>query len=91
MKYVNKLSVRIVIAVVISFLLAGAATKITYTCPPIDGAAGCVSHDKAVMRPSDLLNNKQDSLVHFSETFMIASLISFALLGVLSLAEKNKT
>lgn len=79
MKYVNRLSVRIVIAVVAGFMLAGAGTKITYTCPPVDGAVGCTSLQKAIVHPEDLLNNKQESLVRFSETIVVTSLASFAL------------
>ena len=90
MKYINKLSVRIIAAVVIGFQLASVGTKITYSCRPVDGAAGCVSFGKAVMHPSDLLNNKQDSLVHFSETFVITSFASFVLLSVFGLARKKK-
>ncbi|MDQ2973221.1 MAG: hypothetical protein M3Q79_01940 [bacterium] len=89
MKHVNKLWVRIVTAIVIGFLFAGSRTGITYTCPLIDGAAGCVSFDKAIMHPSDLLNNKQDSLVRFSETFIITSLASFALLSISAWLKKS--
>ncbi len=89
MKYIHNLSIRIAVAIVVGFLLAGAATKITYSCAPVDGAAGCVSFDKAIMHPSDLLNNKQDSLVHFSETFVVASLISFAVLSIVDVAQKK--
>lgn len=91
MKYIDKLSVKIVAAIVVGFLLAGAGTKITYTCAPIDGAAGCASFEKAIMHPSDLLNNKQDSLTHFSEAFVITSLVSFAILStVRSVYKKPK-
>ena len=40
MKQINKLSVRIVVALLIGFLFAGALTKITYPCEPTDGAKG---------------------------------------------------
>jgi hypothetical protein len=91
MKHINKLAVRIVAAIVIGFLLAGAGTDIPYTCAPIDGAEGCVSFDKAVMHPSDLLSNKQNSLVIFSTFFVITSLIIFAFLSALRLAQKRET
>lgn len=81
MKYIDKLSVRIRIAFVVGFLLASIGTKITYTCVPIDGAKGCVSFEKAIMHPSDLLNNRQDSLVKFSTTFVISSLVTFIILS----------
>lgn len=90
MKYNHKLSVRILTSLVIGLLLAGAVTKITYSCAPIDGAADCVSYDKAIMHPSDLLNNKQDSLVHFFEAFVISSLVSFAVLSIIGVAQKSQ-
>ncbi len=82
---------KIVATVLIGLLLAAEGTHITYTCAPVDSygpTAGCVSYDKAVMHPSDLLNNKQDSLVHFSETLAITSLVSFALLSTFTRAQK---
>ena len=90
MKYISKLSVRIVVAVAIGFLFAGIGTHITYSCPLTDGAAGCVSLAKAVDHPNDLLHNKQDSLTHFSEIFIITSLSSFAILSIFSLDQKRK-
>lgn len=89
MKYIHKLSVKIIVSIVIGFLLAGVGAKITYSCPPVDGAVGCVSFEKAIMHPDDLLNNKQDSLVRFSKTFVIASLASFAALSLFSVAYKR--
>lgn len=89
MKYIHNLSVRILVAFVVGFLLASAGTKITYSCAPIGGAAGCVSFDKAIMHPSDLLNNKQDSLVHFSDAFVISSLVSFAVLSIINVVQKK--
>ena len=80
---------KIVAALLIGFLIAGAGTKIIYACPPV-GTAGCVSFDKAVMHPGDLLRNKQSSLVHFSETFVLTSVIMFALLSVLSVVQTRK-
>ena len=91
MKLINKLSVKLASAVVIGFLLASTSTYITYPCPPIDGAVGCTSFQKAVMNPHDLLGNKQNSLVHFSETFVITSLASFALLSVFTSTRKGKS
>jgi hypothetical protein len=90
MKYIHKLSVRITVAALVGFLLAGAFTHITYTCTPIEGAAGCVSFDKAVMHPNDLLRNKQGSLVHFSETFVITSLVVFVILELLIREKKRR-
>jgi len=89
MKYTIKLSARVIIPVIIGILFAGALTKITYPCAPVDGAAGCVLLDKAAMHPRDLLNNKQDSLIHFSENFVVASLVSFALLSAFRSAQKR--
>lgn len=90
MKHLRKLSVRIVVAIVIGLLFAGAFTKITYPCAPTDGAMGCVSFDKAVMHPGDLLHNKQDSLIDFSKRFVVNSLATFAILSIVSLTQKRK-
>lgn len=90
MKHLNKLSVRILSAIVIGFLLAGAGTKITYTCAPVDSAESCISFDKAIMHPKDLLNNKQGSLVKFSITFVMTSLIAFAIISAVNLTKKEK-
>jgi hypothetical protein len=90
MKHINKLVVIIVVAVVIGFLLAGVSTKITYTCAPPPGTEGCVSFDKAVMHPQDLLGNKQDSLVQFAKTFTIASVVAFALFSAYGWAKTKK-
>lgn len=89
MKLFCKLPVRIVAAVAIGLLLAGAGTKITYGCAPIDGAVGCVSFEKAIMHPGDLLGNKQDSLVHFSVAFVVAALVSFVALSIVDVAQKR--
>jgi hypothetical protein len=89
MKYVHKLLVRIIAAVIIGFLLAGVGTKITYSCMPVDGAAGCASFDKAVMHPNDLLNNKQDSLFHLSEAFAITAIVIFAILSIFNSVQKK--
>jgi hypothetical protein len=89
MKLTNNLTIRIVTTIVIGFLLAGAGTKITYTCVPPNGELGCTSFEKAVMHPGDLLKNKQNSLSHFSETFVITSLTSLALFTVVSSTQKK--
>ena len=91
MKSINKLYVKIVLSLVVGFLFAGVGTKITYTCTPIDGAAACVSYDKAVMHLGDLASNKQSSLVHFLTAFVAASLIIFVLLSILGFVQKRKS
>lgn len=90
MKQINKLSVRIVVALLIGFLFAGALTKITYPCEPTDGAKGCLSFEKAIMHPNDLINNRQNSLVKFSQSFATVSVGTFVVLGVRSLASKKR-
>lgn len=81
---------KIIAAILIGFLIAGAGTDIHYTCTPIDGAKGCASFEKAVMHPADLLNNRQSSLVHFVETFVISSLIVFVILEILTHGKKRQ-
>jgi len=95
---------KIVAAVLIGFLLAGASTHIVYSpclpsdnpgvpydAPPNEGSlTRCAEYAKAIDKPRDLIHNKQDSLVHFSETFVTVSLISFALLSVFTQIRKRK-
>ena len=90
MKQINKLSVKIAIALLIGFLYAGAFTSISHDgCkPPIDGAQGCATIEKAVMHPGDLLDNKQDSMVRFFSAFASVSIGTLALLSVA--AKKSK-
>ncbi len=90
MKYIDKFSARIIAAVLVGFLLAGAFTKITYTCMPTGGALGCISFDKAVMHLGDLMSNKQSSLMYFSATFLISSLIIFIILSLFGEARARK-
>lgn len=91
MKYVNKLSARTVIALIVGFLLASIGTKVTYTCVPNDGAKGCVSFEKAIMHPNDLLNNRQDSFIKFSTAFAVSSLVAFALLSMVSMMGEKQS
>ncbi len=91
MKYLNKLSVKITIAIIVGFLLAGAGTHIKYPCDPKPAdAIGCESLDKAVMHPKDLLGNKQDSLMIFSRRFAITSIATLALIGAVSVIQQKK-
>jgi hypothetical protein len=90
MKHTNKLLVQITAVIVIGFLFAGAGTEITYTCGANPGDAGCISFDKAVMHPRDLLRNKQGSLVQFSKTFTIGALVTFAIFNVYSWTKTKK-
>ena len=75
----------------VGFLFASIGTKMTYDCAPIDGFMGCVSFEKAIMHPADLLNNRQNSLVKFTANFAAASLITFALLSIVSLAQRGQS
>ena len=70
-KYIHSLWLKVIVAIVSGFLLAGAGTTISHTCMPKTPDGGCVVFEKAVMHPVDLLNNKQDSLLHFSATFVV--------------------
>ncbi len=97
MKYLNKLSAKITISVVIGLLLAYAGVGITHVTRPCtlaevpkgESISRCESIEKAFIHPHDLLTNKQNSLTHFSEAFVITSLLSFALLSFFNLAQKK--
>ena len=93
MKHINNLTVRILAATLIGFLIAGITTKNTCDCPNFvkEPNSGCISFEKVVMHPGDLITNKQNSLVRFSTTFAIGSLASFALLSLVGLVLKKKT
>ena len=80
---------KLIAALIVGFLIAGALTKITYSCTPPAGYAGCASIEEAVMHPADLLNNKQNSLVRFVGFFVINSFFSFVVLDLL-IREKQK-
>lgn len=88
MKILNKFYFRVIISIVIGLLLAGGWTDIQYPCPPLDNA-GCVTWESAIMHPSDLISNKQNSLVEASKNFLITSLVSFGLISVL-FRQKNR-
>lgn len=90
MKYVSKVSARIVVALAVGLLLASISTKITYTCIPTDDARDCLSFEKAVMHPDDLLSNKDGSLAQFSTTLVLSSLVIFTLLSAISVVYKKK-
>lgn len=90
MKNIQKLSVRIILAVLVGFVFAASRTTMTYDCPLIDGAKGCTAFEDAITHPSDLLNNRQNSLVRFSRTFAISSLVTFAVVSAVSIATKDK-
>jgi hypothetical protein len=68
------------LALIAGVLWAGAFTHITYPCPPLPGDAGCVSYEKAVMHPSDLLSNMQGSLAQFLLKFLVVFAIVLVLL-----------
>lgn len=91
MKYLEKISVRIAVALIVGFLIAGSNTSIKYDCPPIDGAMGCTAFEDAILHPGDLLNNEQNSLVRFSRTFAVSSVITFALISAVIIVKNNKS
>lgn len=83
-KLVKKLSTRIIIAVVFGLLFATTFTHIQGPCTtsiPGEDIKKCVELSKAIMHPSELLNNKQNSLVNYSETFLVVSAASYVLLS----------
>lgn len=92
MKHIKNLRVRIIAAVAIGLLFAYIGVGITHVtrpCAPADVPKGesisrCVSIEKVYAHPSDIFTNKQDKLIHFSETFVAASFISYAILSIFS-------
>lgn len=84
MKSSTKILINLLISLLVGFLFAGLTTKVTHTCAPVDGAAGCQSFEKAIVSPTDLLNNRQNSLINFSITFVVTLGITYILLWALS-------
>lgn len=91
MKYLSKLPVKIAIAVAVGFIFASVGTKMTYDCAPVDGAMGCVSFEKAIMHPADLLNNRQNSLVKFSANFAVVALVTYIGSSAIVLVKEKRT
>lgn len=88
-KLLSKFYVRVIISVTLGFFVAGTNTHMQYPCPPMD-SQGCVSFEKAIMHPADLMHNKQDSLTNFVRTFAISSLVVLALLGLYNQLQAKK-
>lgn len=79
---------------VVGFLFAGALTDIQYACRADEAIPGipitqCVSFEKAIMHPRDLITNTQNSLVQFSATFAVSSLFTFVIVTVVITALKK--
>jgi hypothetical protein len=94
LKPLSNLYVRVIISAAVGFFFVGAFTNNQYPCTqtiPGEDISHCVSIESAIMHPRDLIHNKQASLTRFSKTFAIVSLGSFALLSIISLAQKKKT
>lgn len=88
----NKLAVNTVIAVVVGIAFAGVGTKMTYPCPSFVATptSGCVSIEKSIMHPADLIKNKQNSLTKFAGQFAVSSLVVFTLLSLYSYSQTKK-
>ena len=87
MKYLNKLFVNFVVALIVGVLFAS-NIDIAYPCDP-GPHAGCVVFESAIFHPRDLINNEQDSLVRFFEVFVPVSLATFAILSVFTYLRKK--
>jgi hypothetical protein len=93
---------RKIVATIVIGLLLGYQSTVTHVdrpCRPADFPQGvpqdesiahCVLHEKVYLSPSDLLHNKRDSLVHFSETFVGASLVCFALISLYNMTKAKR-
>lgn len=91
MKLFKPTSVRLLSALAIGILLALVGTKVTYPCENVDGSAGCVSHEKAIMHIDDLAENFQGSLVEFTKTIAITSILTFVILTFLANDKRKNT
>lgn len=87
----NKLYIKIIISLVIGFIFAAELTHIHYPCVSPTPGEGCVSIDKAIMHPGDLINNMQGSLYQFAPKLFAVSVISFAVMSIFSFVQnRNK-
>jgi hypothetical protein len=89
-----KVSLYILVALIDGIVFASIGTKVTYPCPLLPGTAGCVSFEKAVMHPGDLIANYQGSLTHFLLNLLVVFAIVLILLigsnAIWVWAEKRK-
>jgi hypothetical protein len=62
--------------------LASFATSISYPCPPLpdDPGSRCVSFERAILHPTDLASNMQESMTRFIVNFLVGFIIVFVLL-----------
>lgn len=90
-KFLDKMYIRVILSVAVGFFVASTLTHITYPCTGYFEGIGCVSFEDAIMHPSDLLNNKQDSLTTFASKFAVISLATFTLLSIAHKLYTKKT
>jgi hypothetical protein len=95
---------KILITIVIGFLFAYEGTHIIYSpCLPgdnpgvplyapsdEDSLTRCAEISKALDKPRDLFHNKQNSLVHFSENFVGASIVCFAVTSLYNMTKAKR-
>lgn len=92
-KKVKAFSAWVIVAAIVGLLFASIITHIQGPCTaaiPGENTAKCVEFSKVVMCPSDLFNNKQNSLVKFLGTFAVASVTTYALLRAYNQFKKRK-
>lgn len=92
-KLTNKLAMKSIIAVGVGLLFASAFTSTQGPCVttiPGEDIRQCVEWSKVIMRPSDLLSNKQNSLVRYSGTLLIVSAGSYVLLSIYGRYQINR-
>jgi hypothetical protein len=93
----RNLMVYILLAFLIGAGFASFATKITSSCPPLpdEPAAECVSFDKALLHPKDLLLNSQGSLVQFLINLLVVFVVVLILLisvdMIMAWTKKNRS
>ena len=82
----------ILLALIAGVVFASAATSISYPCLPLinDPGSSCVSYEKAVMHPSDLVSNMQGSLTRFLLDILVGFVIVLVLLIVFNMVRAQK-
>lgn len=90
--YIDKLYVRISIAVIVGLLLAAAFTSFQQLCTTViagEEASQCVEFPKAIMYPEKLMSD-QGLRTKFVTTFAVGSLVSFALVTLARIPRSRK-
>lgn len=95
MTHTNSFLAKVLAAVAIGLIIASTLTDATYPCNANDMLEGdsiarCIAWDEVVLHPSDLMSNREGSLLRFLTTFVVTALVSYAIISIVSRAYRKK-